>query len=396
MRSSSDLSVRVRDGLTNFFSQESAISVSAVCEQAEGELLGLLLESILEEIRLIAEQEEVSFTRIADDQCNFDNSVYEVRLTGRDTKTHILLLTVLSVDGRSSPMARGAVPFTFESRGRYSEVRLKTPERMLAHRDALGKVASTVLEAGYRWLSEFVQMALNSLEDRTADELYSHLRQIFSRKIVENIWLYAIIDEHGIYIPDRFARGVAESRAGKRSLTTSRSPLELMVDFSTKILDYEDLFSKTAVREDRTIVGEVGKAPYAASGIHLAEEIIMELDLMVVQPLVKEGRTLLVAGYPTQLRAEVEPVLIRERERIRIILEKGAGALRQLISTAEKNRVNLGENNSSLLERISDAKWFEVKFKAKIPLVPIEVSANPGEAIRHAAKYWRGARPKKN
>jgi hypothetical protein len=165
-----------------------------------------------------------------------------------------------------------------------------------------------------------------------------------------------------------------------------------MVEFCTTVLDLSDLFSKTAIREDRTILGEVENAPYAGSGIQVAEEIIMELDLMVVQPLVREGKTLLVAGYPTQLRSSIEPVLTKERERLRQIVDRGATALRSIVSTAEKHKLALNIQEKSQLERLVErAEWLE--FKPRIPFTGLALDGK--YIIGQAAKFWREWREKK-
>jgi len=86
----------------------------------------------------------------------------------------------------------------------------------------LAEIARIVLESGYRWLAEYVKTSLDKLQSGAADDFYSYLRTLFSEQIVENLWLYAIVDKKGIYIPDTIARHVAIKHASQKRLNISR------------------------------------------------------------------------------------------------------------------------------------------------------------------------------
>jgi hypothetical protein len=207
-----------------------------------------------------------------------------------------------------------------------------------------------VLESGYRWLTEYVRATLNGLRTETTEALYSYLRQLFPAKIVDDIWLYAIVEQHGIYVPDSLAFQAAIERVSQRRIATSQSPVRLATDFSTRLIEFDKVFSKIAISQDSTVVGRMVEAPYAGSGIELAEEAIYQSKEFVIQPLVREGKVLLSAAYPTPIRSLVEPVLKKEREQFRQIIKLRASSYYGMIQRLRDQRFLLGV----------DPKLFEV------------------------------------
>lgn len=388
---SPDLDSLVTTTLNNSLPQ-TAVSLGTVCQRAEDQILEVAVRSLMDAVEILAELEKLRFVRSSDSDFQYDGEQYELRTSRPENEPHVLIIAVASINPHSQ-LLEEPVTVKLDSKGRFAELRLKSTHRFQSHQETWATALKKVFEGGYRWLAELVRTTLDSSEDRAARELYSSLRTLFSEKVVDNIWLYAIVDERGIYIPDTLARLVASDRASKRVMRTSKSPLEVVVEFCTRVLDYEDLFSKRAIREDRTILGEVQNAPYAGSGIQVSEEVIMELELMVIQPLVRDGKTLLVAGYPTHLRDTIESVLTNERERFRQIIDRGATALRRIVRTAEQNGLDPETQGKSYLERLLErAEWLE--FKPRIAGIGIGVDGK--HLIGEAAKYWRSRRERKN
>ncbi len=328
---SSDLDSYVRQQLDRYFPKTGSASLIEVCDQVEDVLVGLVETTTLDQIRALSIEADVRFVTGPSPSFVYDNMIYEIRTLEHPTHFNSLRIVIRST-------------------GKYVEVRVTTDRAFLACQSLIAEAAVLVLESGYRWLTEYVRATLNGLRTETTEALYSYLRQLFPAKIVDDIWLYAIVEQHGIYVPDSLAFQAAIERVSQRRIATSQSPVRLATDFSTRLIEFDKVFSKIAISQDSTVVGRMVEAPYAGSGIELAEEAIYQSKEFVIQPLVREGKVLLSAAYPTPIRSLVEPVLKKEREQFRQIIKLRASSYYGMIQRLRDQRFLLGV----------DPKLFEV------------------------------------
>jgi len=334
-----DLDMRVRRDLNDLFGDAPSVSILSTCDAVESRLLSLTELSVVGEIQLLAQERNISFTSGPSGNFVYDGKLYRVRLTEPPTQTSIIQVTLKSVNPEQSSMVRGYTKISINSVGRFIEAQLRIEKIFSEQHDAIARTIETVFKTGYRWFAEYVRVQLDSMHGETAEELYSFLRQILPETIVGNIWLYAIINNHGLYIPSAINRTSALKLASKRVFDVNDSPLKLMVDFSTRLLDYDQLFAKLSIEQDLTFEASLHKAGYIYSGFQLAEQAIFQSDKLVSQALVREGKTLLAVGYPVELRSQVEHVLRHEQSRFKDILEKKASALKQVVNAIRGNRI---------------------------------------------------------
>jgi len=79
-------------------------------------------------------------------------------------------------------------------------------------------------------------------------------------------------------------------------------------------------------------------AGYSATGFQIAEMAIYQAERIITQPLVREGKTLLVAGYPIDVRQEVEHQLTAHCQTIKATLDGTAGEVRKLVQRLQRRR----------------------------------------------------------
>ena len=94
---------------------------------------------------------------------------------------------------------------------------------------------------------------------------------------------------------------------------------------------FDEMFAKEVLRTGLPTPVNLPRAKYSWSGFQVAEEAIYHTEQIVTHPLVGEGNTLMVAGYPVGLRQDIEALLEREKPSLKEILERRAKTLRSLI-----------------------------------------------------------------
>ncbi len=326
-----DLESQVRLSLDAEFTAEPVVPIQSICDLVESHLLHILYTSILAELTLVAEEVGVHFLSTPSDYFYYNNAIYILRMTEHSISNNILQVTIQCTDQSKSDLVTKPLKIKFNSYGKYNEVHIRVDKVMLNYQTSIAEVCQSVLEFGYRWLVEYVKRMLNSIQSRAAENLYSHLRTLFPEQVVNQIWLYAITENKGIYIPDTFARKIALDKISRKSLNVGESPIKLVADFSTTLVDFERTFSKIAITEDTSLTKDFVNVPYTESGLQIAEAAVYQVSGYVVQPLVREGKTLLTTGYSSDLKGEVEPILKKESEEFRRILEREKSRLSSIV-----------------------------------------------------------------
>ncbi|MDZ7367237.1 MAG: hypothetical protein ONB43_15415 [candidate division KSB1 bacterium] len=258
-------------------------------------------------------------------------AIYILKMTEHSISNNILQVTIQCIDQSKSDLVAKPFKIKFNSYGKYDEIHIRTDKVFLNYQSSIAEVCQSVLESGYRWLVERVKRMLNSIQSSAAENLYSHLRKLLPEQIVNQIWLYAITENKGIYIPDTIARKVALDKMSRRKLNVGESPIKLIADFSTTLIDFERTFSKIAIADDTNLIKDFVNVPYTESGLQIAEAAIYQVSGYVIQPLVREGKTLLTTGYSIDLKTEVEPILKKESEEFRKIVEREKSKLSNIV-----------------------------------------------------------------
>ena len=230
MAESENFESAVRHELQARFAAVDAGSLVATCEQVETSRLDLLRRYLIREMASIA---KASATHCAgdDEYFVFGDTNYRVLAVEHPSRRNVLAITVRAVE-RGGRLIRRPLEVRLDSLGRYVKLSVRFHSRLARHQDGVTEVLKAIVESAYRWLTEYVRAALAQLPNDTAEDLYSHLWQVFPPRLVENIWLCAIAEDHGLYIPSRLSRERALAKAALRTLDTGESPLEFVAQFT--------------------------------------------------------------------------------------------------------------------------------------------------------------------
>lgn len=319
----------VRHELQARFAAVDAGSLVATCEQLEATLIDVIRRYLIRELASIAKASATHFAG-DDEYFVFDDRNYRVLAVEHPSRRNVLAITVRAVE-RGGRLIRRPLEVQLDSLGRYVKLSVRFDSGLARHQYGVAEVLKAVVESAYRWLTEYVRLALEQLSNDTAEDLYSHLWQVLPPRLAENIWLCAIAEDHGLYIPNRLSRDRALAKAAQRSCDTRESPLELVAEFTTEMTRFDEMFAKEVLRTGLPTPVNLPRAKYSWSGFQVAEEAIYQTEQIVTHPLVREGNTLMVAGYPAGLRQDIEALMEREKPTLKEILERRATTLRSLI-----------------------------------------------------------------
>src|SRR5260370_23467775 len=109
----------------------------------------------------------------------------------------------------------------------------------------------------------------------------------------------------GCYVFDSDAVHDSIRTASEARRLVSKSAIEAVAGAAQHSVEYARMFSKEAIDQNKVIGANLLNAKYSDTGINLDELGLYGGDA-AVQPLVREGSSLLVAAYPLSLRSQVE------------------------------------------------------------------------------------------
>jgi hypothetical protein len=318
---SQNIDSQVRIELDSLSTTFSTLTLESICEAVENYIHNRLREFLFEEVRLIAEANHYLFRKISSKRFAFNNIVYELKIVEYASNDNTVQISLRTVNPAKSHYVKRPLMIALDSLGRVTKIQLTTDATFTLHKGALAEVAKITLESGYLWLSEFIRKTLNSIQNAAANNLYSLLRRLFNEKTVENIYLWKVEDRKGVYVIDDLVQRAALNRAAQRDELNALSPVEAISNFSTTEIDIDLVISKQALAEDQVLEGDFVNQKYADTELDLAEIVIYRSKRFVTHPLVREGKILLLAAYPVELRERVELTLQRERQNFKRILE---------------------------------------------------------------------------
>lgn len=332
-----ELHLTLEEFISNFLPGELAIAY----DTAESRILDHLHEAILQFMGDVAGRHRLSFRRGEASDFVFDSASYTLRISERVLEPHLLEIALLK---ESEPVPHDdwdVEKISLESRGRYGEIRLYIPAKISHLTVGMAKLIHELMMSGYLWLEEYVKRKLDEIHGDTADELYSIIRRTLPSKLANEVLLYAITDRKGVYIPSRFHTAKIGTVKRDRKIVDKRSSLEMAIQLSTHILDLDQVFAKVIFEIQRPIVMSFGDVEYKETGFHLVEREVYQSDEIVSQPLVSEGRILLAAAYPPEVRADVENVLWRKQRDFLQVLERQFSIRKQMMKVLARRRSSL-------------------------------------------------------
>lgn len=254
--------------------------------------------------------------------------------------------------------------FKIDGGGRYSILKIKSVQEFISYIEIISTIITHSLKAGYYWLTEFVISELSKIQNRVASAFYSHLHKLFNNEIVNQIWLYVIVDDYGFYITNDNAITAAQQNINASHLQTTDSPQDLILQFATSILEYDKILTKIAIVENRSLLSEkFSKTPYSDTKVPLAESAIYASDSLIVFPLLREGSSKLSAGYNPSLNYIIEPVLKKERDAFKSIMEQNEKKLRNTLKELkQQNLIPRLSHETTIFEKFTKYIAFKPKF----------------------------------
>jgi hypothetical protein len=318
---------------------------------------------ILQELQLISEETKTPFNSTSARRFLYGTVVYELKAVEYASNSDILQIALRAINPVKSHYDVRPMRVALDSMGRYTEIQLTTDTIFATYRQSLVEVAKMVLEAGYRWLMEFTRHTINAIQVNAVNGLYSLLRRLFNEKVVEKIFLWKVVERKGVYVVDDVKLGAMFNRASERDVIKNASPIEIITNFSTAIVDLDTVISKETIAKDKALEGDFLEQRYAETGLDVAEVVLFETRRFVSHPIVREGVTMLVAAYPVELRPLIEPVIKRERNTFERIVKSEQMTIQKIITDVTSQgalpNLSLDELPDTWLVRIVES--FELK-----------------------------------
>lgn len=284
--------------------------------------------------RALAERENLEFRDVRIDTVSVGRATYVTAVAEIEGE-----LTVRVHELREMPgIHKGtSVTATVAGSGRVTRANVAVPAALTSTAEPLAVAIADACASVYVWLEAHVMAKLDALRNAAADELYLRLRKGLPPNVVEHVWLYVIADGSGIYVPDYQGRRTALAHATSRHLNPSLSPLELITDLFTQTLAADSTHSAEAIASGSIIQQEFARAKYASTGLQVAEEAVYDCRDYLIHPLVREGSTLLTAGYPRNQESVLHEPLQALRADFKDVIGRSSSRLRRVVrSIAEQ------------------------------------------------------------
>ena len=236
--------------------QHDAIDLIEACATAESTIRIAVRAEIISQLGVYAAQQ--GFQLRSEDLADFfycDQTRYRLQTEADLIHPNVLRIVIAGADRKAVPMERHLTSLGIYGLGRSNRVSVKTPRQFASLQSTIADSVRQICESGYRWLSEYVDAALHTLQQDSARELYSEVRRSFDPKLTENIWLFVASGAKGFYILDPIVRQIALTHTRTASISVDLSPIEKLAVFATTQLDFEhdDLYSRKAIVENRTL-----------------------------------------------------------------------------------------------------------------------------------------------
>jgi hypothetical protein len=330
------LTNKIQNQLRSLFQSAGDQQIPIVCDWAEDLLMKLGALAVLEKIQNFSKNREQRFVAIEGSHFIIGGRPYVIHFSEHASRVGVLLVTVRFTGLGGERIQRRHTKIRIDGLGRVTEIQLRLTESLLDCSDSVSQALKVVFETGYRCLLEYVRSALSALHKQTSEDLYSLLREILPKKVVDEVWLCVISKNKGLYIPSTLNRESAFRIALRRTFPLSQSPMKSVAEFSTRLLNFDDMFSKKILPEGKARAVRLPLANYSQTGFQLAEQQIYQSEMLVTHPLVFEGETWMVAGYPVRIREKVEEVLEENKARIKDVLDNRAKTIRGIVEQIRK------------------------------------------------------------
>lgn len=208
----------------------------------------------------------------------------------------------------------------------YNQIRCEAPDAYLASLTESVAVAQTLLNEGYNWLQEFCVKEIDAQQDPVVEQLYRLVRSTLSDHDRDQVWLYYLCKDGGVYLFDRDAQRNAIDSARRVSRSLGVAAIETVVTLASYVARAEATSDYNIAIPQNIPYLHNPLASDFPGGLLLPQHALFRGSAHVVHPLVgtevghvSGGAVWLTAAYPPSLRQKVAPALERLRPLLRQI-----------------------------------------------------------------------------
>lgn len=329
-----------RDQLRDWAETRSDDDLPTLCREVERFVLDVLVPQVVEShFRALSKDHQHTGLRVSGNgRLNFDGIAFETRITEHRTITDRIDICVQTTKAEESKLLPRLVREPVAGYGRYKQLALAVDSRLETLCAPLMLQVREVVEAVYSALVEHVEKRFTEIKDSTAQSLYAVLRGLLG-DLSDHVRPYAIVEGRGFYVHDQISRSLALRAAEQSTLRTKLSAIEHVVEFHTSVLPGDIGYALEAIRSSQPVIQDSPNSIYADHGVTRAEIAIYKTDIIAVHPLVGEGTSLLVAGYPINLRQKIGPILDEAKTEFRILLANHANLLQAFTASSSDSIV---------------------------------------------------------
>jgi len=241
----------------------------------------------------------------------------------------------LSVD-HSQRRLKKAIEIKIDALGRYASVVYDVPKLCtIANRDLLSTLTRDVFGVGHNWMNEKVMKCIRDACDDANRALYEYMRTIVTdRRLLNGFVFSALLDEKDFVVLDEAATRTAMSLAARSARKLGRSPADIAVQAMTQVIPGIDSVIVDAVKSEKTMDFDLTLDKYYHVDNSFSESMRAVWGSSVsCFPLMREGKMLLIALFPTEFRIHLEPILVFHRAQLERIAKERIGHLKKTLRT---------------------------------------------------------------
>lgn len=228
------------------------------------------------------------------------------------------------------PRQSGSVPTVkacathLPPRSQFNELCITYDGRINVNEQLLLNLCSSLLAAGYQWISDKISYIIRIETSKIATGLYDYMRAMVAQNpdLLQGFLFTCLIDDSDFVIIDeqstQGALDLATGSVGKYQRSKESMVLQMMSD----IVKFDDSVVHDACESDERylVVDIFNGLKYYKSDSALNEALTAVWGREVIcQPVSRDKKLRLVAFYPTSKVDELEPILTAHSERLREI-----------------------------------------------------------------------------
>jgi hypothetical protein len=213
---------------------------------------------------------------------------------------------------KSEIRLRKAMEVKIDVPGRYSLVVYDLPTLCsIRDKDLLITLTKDVFIVGHNWMNEKTMKCIRQANYEANQSLYEYMRTVVTdRRILNGFVFSALMDEKDFVVLDETAIYNAISLAANTAWKLGRSPADVAVQAMTQVVPRADSVIADTINSGRTLDFDLTAGKYYQADNSFSESMRAVWGSSVsCFPIMREGKMLVIALFPTEFRSELEPIL---------------------------------------------------------------------------------------